>query len=179
MTKVKIILNYIEKEYGKYIDDSPMRKSKIFELLIGTVLSQRTRDENTEKAAKQLFAVAKTPKQILKLPMKKLQSLIRVSGPYKQKAKRIFSILFSIYVIGTIGGIFICLLEAAGRIRFYNYARLPLWEGKLILASNHPSWLDVVILPMLYFPWWFRELLVRIKGLSIWPFKIIKTRFNS
>jgi len=58
-------------------------------LLIGTVLSQRTRDENTEKATRQLFAVAKTPKQILKLPIKKLQSLIRVSGPFRQKSKRI------------------------------------------------------------------------------------------
>jgi len=89
MNKIRTILNYIEKKYGKYIDDSPIRKSKIFELLIGTVLSQRTRDENTEKATRQLFAVAKTPKQILKLPMKKLQNLIRVSGPFRQKSKRI------------------------------------------------------------------------------------------
>ncbi len=89
MDKIKIILNYIEKKYGKQIDISPMKKQELFELLIGTVLSQRTRDENTEKAADQLFAVARTAKQILKLPMKKLQNLIRVSGPYKQKAKRI------------------------------------------------------------------------------------------
>jgi len=89
MDKVKIILNYIEKKYGKYIDTSPMKNQEIFELLIETVLSQRTRDENSEKAADQLFAVAKTPKQILKLQIRKLQSLIRISGPYRQKAKRI------------------------------------------------------------------------------------------
>ena len=89
MKKVNIILNYIEKKYGKYIDNSPMKNQEIFELLIETVLSQRTRDENSEKAANQLFSVTRTPKQILKLPMKKLQSLIRVSGPYKQKSKRI------------------------------------------------------------------------------------------
>ena len=77
-------------------------------------------------------------------------------------------------MIGTIGGIFICLLEVVKIVNFYNYFRLPLWEGKLILASNHPSWLDVAILPMLYFPWWFRELLVRISDLLTWPFKIIK-----
>jgi len=86
---MKIILKFLEKEYGKDIDVSPLRKSKIFELLIGTVLSQRTRDENTEKAADQLFSVSNTPKKILKLPLKKLQKLIRVSGPYRQKAKRI------------------------------------------------------------------------------------------
>ena len=77
--------------------------------------------------------------------------------------------LFSIYVVGTIGGIVICLLEMVRIIRFYNYARLPLWERKIILASNHPGWLDVIILPMLYFPWWFRELLERTRNLLIWP----------
>ncbi len=89
-------------------------------------------------------------------------------------AKKTFSISFSIYVLGTIGGILICLLEAFRRIRFYNYTRLPLWEGKLILASNHPSWLDVVFLPMLYFPWWFRELAERVRELLTSPLKIIK-----
>jgi 1-acyl-sn-glycerol-3-phosphate acyltransferase len=82
-------------------------------------------------------------------------------------------------VVGTIVGILICLLEAAGRIRFYNYGRLPLWEGKLILTSNHPGWLDVAILPLLYFPWWFRELLERIRYLLTWPLNIIKQKSSS
>jgi endonuclease-3 len=89
MNKVDVILKLLEKRYGKYIDISPLKNKEIFELLIGTVLSQRTRDENSEKVAKQLFSVAKTPKQISKLPMKKLQKLIKISGPYRQKAKRI------------------------------------------------------------------------------------------
>jgi len=88
MDKAKIILNFLEKRYGIYKSTS-MKNQGIFELLIGTVLSQRTRDENSEKVANDLFKVARTPKQIMKLPMKKLQSLIRISGPYKQKAKRI------------------------------------------------------------------------------------------
>ena len=89
MDRTKTILNFLEKRYGKYIDNSTMRKQDIFELLIETVLSQRTRDENSEKAAKQLFSVARTPKQIVKLPTERLQKLIRISGPYRQKAKRI------------------------------------------------------------------------------------------
>jgi endonuclease-3 len=89
MDKVKIISNFLEKAYGKYIDTSPLDDQEIFELLIETILSQRTRDENSEKAANQLFTLARTPKQILRLPIKKLQKLIRISGPYKQKAKRI------------------------------------------------------------------------------------------
>jgi len=52
-------------------------------------LSQRTREENTAKACENLFSTSKTPEEILKLPLRKLQKLIRVSGPYRQKAKRI------------------------------------------------------------------------------------------
>jgi len=89
MDKIKIILNFLEKKYGTYVDDSKMSNQQIFELLIETVLSQRTRDENSSKAAEQLFRLARTPKQIMKLPIKKLQELIRISGPYKQKAKKI------------------------------------------------------------------------------------------
>jgi len=86
---IKTILDYLENRYGEYINTSPLKNQEIFELLIETILSQRTRDENSEKAAKQLFAVARTPEQISKLSMKKLQSLIKVAGPYRQKAKRI------------------------------------------------------------------------------------------
>lgn len=89
MDKVKVILNFLENRYGKYIDKTRLNNQKTFELLIVTILSQRTRDENTERAAERLFEVARTPKQISKLPMKKLQNLIRISGPYKQKAKKI------------------------------------------------------------------------------------------
>ena len=89
MNKSNTILNFLEKKYGKYINSYHMKNQEIFELLIETVLSQRTRDENSEKAAEQLFEFARTPKQILKLPMKKLQNLIRISGPYRQKAKKI------------------------------------------------------------------------------------------
>jgi len=89
MNKAETILNFLEKKYGMYVDDSKMSNQQIFELLIETVLSQRTKDENSSRAAEQLFRFARTPKQIMKLPTEKLQSLIRISGPYRQKAKRI------------------------------------------------------------------------------------------
>lgn len=89
MDKEKIILNYLDKKYGKYIDVYSMKNQEIFELLIETILSQRTRDENSSKAASQLFTVARKPEQIAKLSIKKLQILIRISGPYRQKAERI------------------------------------------------------------------------------------------
>jgi 1-acyl-sn-glycerol-3-phosphate acyltransferase len=91
-----------------------------------------------------------------------------------RKAKVTFNALSSIYILGTVGGFLICLLEATRRIRFYGYYRLPRWEGKLILASNHPGWLDIVLVPMLYFPWWFQELLQKTGEVLLAPLKILK-----
>lgn len=89
MNKIKAILNFLEKSYGRHIDSSRLSNQGNFELLIETILSQRNRDETTEKVAEKLFKVARTPWQIDKLPMKRLQNIIRMSGPYRQKAKKI------------------------------------------------------------------------------------------
>jgi endonuclease-3 len=65
------------------------RSEDPFQVLISTVLSQRTRDENTERAARQLFKVYKTPAELANAPTRKVQRLIRPSGFYKVKAARI------------------------------------------------------------------------------------------
>lgn len=83
--KMRIIIGYLKKRY----DIKHRLNRDKFRLLIATILSQRTRDENTEKASNALFSVAHTPEQILKLSRKKLERLIRVSGTYRQKADRI------------------------------------------------------------------------------------------
>lgn len=63
------------------------KKPNAFKILISCLLSLRTQDKNTEKASKQLFAVADTPQKIVKLPTKKLEKLIFSSGHYKKKAQ--------------------------------------------------------------------------------------------
>lgn len=83
--KMKIAIKFLRKNYYK---KHSLAKDK-FRLLISTVLSQRTRDENTATAAARLFSSAKTPQQILKLQRKKLEQLIHASGTYRQKADRI------------------------------------------------------------------------------------------
>jgi len=60
-----------------------------FQILVGTVLSQRTKDVNTERAAKQLFKKYKTAKQIANAPISEIRKLIKPSGFYKVKAKHI------------------------------------------------------------------------------------------
>lgn len=84
MDKVKKLIYFLEKKYGY-----PDMGGNKFQLLISTVLSQRTRDENTERASRQLFSVAKTPEAIAHLPLKKIEKLVKPSGPYRQKAARI------------------------------------------------------------------------------------------
>ena len=66
-----------------------MRKNndEAFKILISCLLSLRTQDKNTEKASRRLFAVADTPKEILKIPDKKLEQLIFSSGHYKKKSQ--------------------------------------------------------------------------------------------
>jgi endonuclease III len=65
-----------------------MRKNpNAFKILISCLLSLRTQDKNTEIASNRLFAVADTPKEILKLPIRKLEKLIFSSGHYRKKAR--------------------------------------------------------------------------------------------
>ena len=64
-------------------------REKPFKVLIGTILSQRTKDESTEKASDQLFRKYKNPVHLSKAPLKSIESLIKPSGFYKTKARRI------------------------------------------------------------------------------------------
>ena len=60
-----------------------------FQVLIGTVLSQRTRDEKTDEAAKALFARYPTPERLASAPEEEIASLIRSANYYNTKAARI------------------------------------------------------------------------------------------
>jgi endonuclease-3 len=86
---VKKLVQLLKQKYGKGIEIKPLNNKEIFQVLISTILSQRTRDENTEKAVSALFSKADTPEKILRLTQKELEKLIKPSGPYRQKAKRI------------------------------------------------------------------------------------------
>jgi endonuclease-3 len=60
-----------------------------FRVLISTILSQRTRDEMTEKASERLFAKYATPVEIATADPADLERLIRPVGFYRQKARMI------------------------------------------------------------------------------------------
>lgn len=59
------------------------------QILIGTILSARTRDENTTVAVSNLFAKYKTAKELASADTKKIEKLIKSTGFYHVKAKRI------------------------------------------------------------------------------------------
>ena len=60
-----------------------------FQVLIGTVLSQRTRDEKTDEAAKALFSRYPSAKMLAKAEVKEIARLIRSANYYNTKALRI------------------------------------------------------------------------------------------
>ncbi|MGC8690370.1 MAG: endonuclease III domain-containing protein [Caldisericum sp.] len=67
-----------------------------FKILIGTILSLRTKDETTEQAAKRLFEVIKTPHDLVKLSEEEIEKLIYPVGFYKRKAKQIKEIAWTL-----------------------------------------------------------------------------------
>ena len=60
-----------------------------FQVLIGTILSQRTRDANTDRASAALFARFPTPEAIAAAPTGAIERLIRPVGFYRVKAQNI------------------------------------------------------------------------------------------
>ncbi len=60
-----------------------------FVILISTLLSLRTKDEVTELATERLFALASTPKDLLKIPANKIAKTIYPVGFYRVKARTI------------------------------------------------------------------------------------------
>ena len=60
-----------------------------FEVLVATILSLRTKDEVTAKAAKRLLSKADTPPRMLALDEKTIEKLIYPVGFYPTKAKQL------------------------------------------------------------------------------------------
>ena len=85
--KVSALIDILTKAYPKLLD-APLRQDP-FRTLVGCILSQRTRDSNSERAAETLFSRASTPSDILGLSREELHDLIRCSGFYRQKAEHI------------------------------------------------------------------------------------------
>ncbi|MDQ3909504.1 MAG: DNA lyase, partial [Thermoproteota archaeon] len=60
-----------------------------FKVLIGTILSARSRDENTKKVLNNLFVRFKNAKELAEADIQEIKAIIHSSGFYNVKAKRI------------------------------------------------------------------------------------------
>jgi endonuclease III len=63
-----------------------------FRVLIGTILSQRTRDENTTRAVENLFSRYTTPGELAAADEAEVRRLVRPSGFYNRKAKNVIAV---------------------------------------------------------------------------------------
>lgn len=87
------VLKILKKEYKKW---KPPIVTKIaeetkdpFRILVSTVLSSRTKDAVTRRAAKNLFERASTPAEMEKLSPEEIENLIYPVGFFRTKSKRI------------------------------------------------------------------------------------------
>ena len=73
-------------------NESQKNERDPFRILITTILSQRTRDENTRQASQKLFSKYHDVKSLSKANTKEVESLIQQSGFYRTKARSIISV---------------------------------------------------------------------------------------
>ncbi len=91
--RIRKIVEILRKEKEKWnvpiVTLMSQTGSDPFKILVATVLSLRTKDEVTAKAAERLFQVADTPEKLLKLEEDEIASLIYPVGFYRRKAKNL------------------------------------------------------------------------------------------
>ena len=87
----------VETRRGRY-DGAAIYRGPIegqptpFRTLVGCLISQRARDEQTAKICASLFAVADSPEAILRLSPARLRSILFGSGFYRTKARHLRAI---------------------------------------------------------------------------------------
>ena len=88
MSKTDRVIKIVEElndvfEIRVFLDHDP------YKVLVRTILSQRTRDENTDQATNNLFAKYKDIYEVVEAPTEDVQELIKPAGFYRVKAGRI------------------------------------------------------------------------------------------
>jgi len=86
--RIDLIMERLQQQYDLRVfeDGDPYR------VLIRTILSQRTRDDNTDRASAQLFSKYHTMNEIAEADPVLLEPLIRPAGFYHVKAQRIVEV---------------------------------------------------------------------------------------
>ncbi|MBU0615809.1 MAG: endonuclease III [Nanoarchaeota archaeon] len=86
--RIKKIISILKKNYGNTMLAS-LSELDSWKILIATILSARSKDEQTEPIARELFKRYKNAKQLAAAPIKDVEKIIKKIGFYHQKAKYI------------------------------------------------------------------------------------------
>src|SRR6478672_900064 len=81
-----------------------------FEILVACIITIRTLEEVSLPAALKLFDVARTPEQVAKLPVERIDELIHTCTFHRPKAKTMHGI--ATRIVGDFGGKLPCDFEA-------------------------------------------------------------------
>jgi len=84
------VLDILEKNIPQDSPSNILKKSfkrTPYTILIATLLSLRTKDENTARVCKELFKIADIPQTILDIPIEKLETIVKPTGMYRKKAQ--------------------------------------------------------------------------------------------
>ena len=90
-------INFLYEQLGqywpKYANKKPAAKihKKAYTSLIGVMLSAQSQDARTAVACKQLFALADTPEDMIKLTQEQIINAIRPAGLFQAKSKNILA----------------------------------------------------------------------------------------
>ena len=85
-------MSILKSESPKFVTPALTKISRHkdpFKVLISCILSLRTKDEVTAEASRRLYALAKTPEEMLNLSVRQIAKAIYPVGFYKTKSRRI------------------------------------------------------------------------------------------
>lgn len=76
--------------YGLSPRQAPLTRGERFEIVAGAILTQNTNWKNVEKALERLFSAGiDRPERLSEISVEELEALVRPSGYYRQKARRL------------------------------------------------------------------------------------------
>jgi len=90
---IEYIYEKLSSLYPTYSNKKPKSKiySKAYTSLIGVMLSAQSQDKRTAVACNQLFALAGTPEEMIKLSREEIIEAIKPAGLYNAKSKNILA----------------------------------------------------------------------------------------
>jgi endonuclease III len=96
----KILKHEFDTHRMPVIDLIGQERDDPFRVLVGTILSARTKDQTTAQACQRLFAAINTPEDLAALGVKRIERLIYPVGFYQNKArflKKLPTVLNTLY----------------------------------------------------------------------------------